>query len=200
MRFLIFVSILLFAAIPARAEFVNCNTAQIGAIQKAMSNARDAVSIATTAIHPDSTIYERWFGRWDNVRATDVRRSLAAIKAVLDEDILRVNCARPLQNGCTGTVYANVWPDQPYQINICRNFFNLPQLSGDKSRAGFNHVGTMAGTMVHELSHFDTVAATDDHVYTRGLCIDLARDRPELAVRNADSYQYFIEDAFLKGM
>lgn len=200
MRFLIFAAILFLTAIPARAEFVNCNPAQIGAIQKAMSNARNAVSIATTAVHPESTIYQRWFGHWDTSRANDVRRSLAAIKEVLDESILRVNCARPLQDGCSGSVYANVWPDRPFQINICNNFFNLPQLSGDKNRAGFNRVGTMAGTMVHELSHFDNVAATDDNIYTRGRSIEMARETPGLAVRNADSYQYFVEDAYLKGL
>lgn len=199
MRFLITVFVLVCAALPAQAEYVGCNEAQISIVQKALSNARNAVSVATTAIDPENSVYERWFGRWDRSRAADVRRSLAAIKGVLDETVLTVHCARPFENGCAGTVYANVNPDNPFHINLCNSmFFGLPQLSGDKRAAGFNMVGTMAGTLVHELSHFNAVAGTDDHIYTRGRSMQLAADTPGLAVRNADSYQYFVEDALLK--
>jgi len=198
MRFLIVFGLLFLFALPARAEYVGCNPAQINALQKALDNARNAVSEATIAVNSENTVYERWFGRWDQRRASDVRRSLSAIKAVLDETVLVMHCSRPYENGCSGSIYANVWPDNAYNINICNNFFNLPQLSGDKREAGFNHVGTMAGTLVHEVSHFNIVAATDDHIYGRGRSIELALESPGLAVRNADSYQYFVEDAFLK--
>ena len=50
---------------------------------------------------------------------------------------------------------------------------------------------TKLGTIVHELSH--AVAYTDDIIYGRTSCLNLARTSPDQAIRNADNYHYFSE-------
>ena len=49
------------------------------------------------------------------------------------------------------------------------------------------------GTVVHELTHFNTVGYTDDVTYGASSCERLAATSPGQAVRNADNYAYFCE-------
>jgi peptidyl-Lys metalloendopeptidase len=198
MRFVVLLGFFLCAAVPARADYVSCSTAQVTRLQKALLNARNAVSEATIAIAPDNSVYERWFGQWNSGRAADVHRSLAAIKRTLDDTVLTVHCMAAGAGSCQGGVYAYVDRHEAFNIYMCRLSFQMPQLSGDKREAGDSATGTLAGTLVHELSHFAVVANTDDHAYTQDACMQMARQSPQLAVRNADSYQYFVENAFLK--
>ena len=61
-----------------------------------------------------------------------------------------------------------------------------------------------AGTLIHEMSHFDIVANTDDHVYGQAAAHNLALTNPNqtsgndfLSPRvdgNADSHEYFAEN------
>ena len=48
--------------------------------------------------------------------------------------------------------------------------------------------------MVHELSHFNVVAATDDHAYGQSSAASLAISNPTMALDNADSHEYFAEN------
>ena len=51
-----------------------------------------------------------------------------------------------------------------------------------------------AGTLIHEMSHFDVVVATDDVVYGRAGARDLADSDPDLVITNADSHENFAEN------
>ena len=51
-----------------------------------------------------------------------------------------------------------------------------------------------AGTLVHEMSHFNVVAGTDDHKYGQAACRTLATTNPDQAIDNADSHEYFAEN------
>ena len=55
----------------------------------------------------------------------------------------------------TENYYAYVYPTQPYQIYVCNAFWSAPTTGTDSK----------AGTLVHEMSHFNVVAGTDDWVY-----------------------------------
>ena len=50
------------------------------------------------------------------------------------------------------------------------------------------------GTLVHEMSHFNVVAGTDDHAYGQSAAASLAISNPAQAVDNADSHEYFGEN------
>ncbi len=48
--------------------------------------------------------------------------------------------------------------------------------------------------MVHEMSHFNVVAGTDDVVYGQSGAKSLALSDPDGALNNADSHEYFAEN------
>jgi peptidyl-Lys metalloendopeptidase len=81
-------------------------------------------------------------------------------------------------------VYAYVYPNMPYVIYLCGVFWSSP-VTGTDSRAG---------TLIHEMSHFDVVAGTDDLAYGQNACKSLASSNPGNAIRNADSHEYFAEN------
>jgi peptidyl-Lys metalloendopeptidase len=45
------------------------------------------------------------------------------------------------------------------------------------------------------MSQFEVVAATDDVVYGQAGARDFADSDPDLAITNADSHEYFVENA-----
>jgi len=85
---------------------------------------------------------------------------------------------------CKQNYYAYVYPNQPYNIYLCKVFWTAP-LSGTDSKAG---------TLIHEMSHFNVVAGTDDVVYGQTGAMNLASNDPNLAITNADNHEYFAEN------
>jgi peptidyl-Lys metalloendopeptidase len=123
--------------------------------------------------------YDGWFGAQDAGRAATVNSNFTAIRDAFETKPLKIDC------GCNENYFAYVYPAQPYTIYVCKAFWTAP-LTGTDSRGG---------TLLHELSHFDVVAATDDHVYGQQGAAELARTDPARAVRNADSHEYFGENS-----
>jgi peptidyl-Lys metalloendopeptidase len=86
--------------------------------------------------------------------------------------------------GCKQNYYAYVYSNQPYRIYLCKAFWTAPMTGTDSK----------AGTLIHEVSHFDVVAGTDDHVYGQTNAKNLAISNPNNAVNNADNHEYFAEN------
>ncbi|OON60993.1 peptidase M35 [Massilia sp. KIM] len=122
--------------------------------------------------------YTTWFGAFEAQRAARVRANFTAIKDAFETKPLQIDC------GCDEPYFAYVYPARPYTIYVCKAFWAAAP-TGTDSRGG---------TLVHELSHFDVVAGTDDHVYGQAGAAELARSAPERAVNNADSHEYFGEN------
>lgn len=123
--------------------------------------------------------YTTWFGVFSSARYNTVKSNFTAISNAMDNASVRFDCT------CTQTnVYAYVYPNQPYNIYLCGAFWAAP-LTGTDSKAG---------TLIHEMSHFNVVAGTDDLAYGQNAARNLAINNPEDAVRNADSHEYFAEN------
>lgn len=181
----------------AKAEFVRCSPNERASIDTAVSDAFDALSAATVQIASSNGAYQQWFGIWDPVRAKKVRTTIAALKNHIRTSKITYFCAQTGEQNCDPGTYANVFPSDPSTIYLCPAYFELPTLSESDFLEVFES-GTQAGTIIHEMSHYNVVGGTDDNCYNRGVCTDYARRLPNRAVQNADSYQYFSEDAFLK--
>ena len=76
------------------------------------------------------------------------------------------------------------YPNQPYKIYVCNAFWSAPMTGTDSK----------AGTLIHEMSHFNAVAATDDWAYGQTAAKSLAISNPTKALDNADSHEYFAEN------
>jgi len=161
---------------------VGCSATQTTSIGSAITGARNYTenSKQYTVAGTAGPRYTTWFGTYTSTRYNTVKSHYAAIDTAMDQagNQIKINC------GCNQSAYAYVYPNKPYEIFVCRAFWNAPTLGTDSK----------AGTLVHEMSHFDIVANTDDVVYGQTGAKNLAISNPDDAVRNADSHEYFAEN------
>lgn len=122
--------------------------------------------------------YTTWFGSYTAARYSTVTDHFSSILGAMNNASVTFNCS------CTSSAYAYVYSTQPYTIYLCNAFWNAPNTGTDSK----------AGTLVHEMSHFNVVASTNDNAYGQSACMTLARKKPARAVDNADSHEYFAEN------
>ncbi|WP_162540698.1 M35 family metallo-endopeptidase [Aeromonas caviae] len=127
---------------------------------------------------PNGQRYRSWFGAYDATRWNQAETNFSKIKDAIDNKPLTFDC------GCKQSYFAYVYPDQPYKVYLCKSFWTAP-VTGTDSRAG---------TIVHELSHFNVVAGTDDLGYGQANARNLASTDPQKALNNADNHEYFAEN------
>jgi uncharacterized Zn-binding protein involved in type VI secretion len=124
---------------------------------------------------------EKWFG--DSSEATRqmmldrTNKQIAHIDTLDDSSFERAS-------GRGRNAYAYVYPDDDSKMYIGKAFWNAPANGPDSK----------AGTLVHEMSHYNTIGGTDDHAYGRTDAAQLAQIAPDTAKQNADSFEYFVED------
>ena len=168
-------------AASAGLTFSSCSNAQQTSITNAFA-AGTAMAAGgleyLTSRKQQGQRYVNWFGPHEATRVATVTSNFTAIKDAFETKPVKVDC------GCNEPYFAYVYPAQPYNIYVCRAFWTAP-LTGTDS---------MGGTLLHEMSHFNVVAGTDDHVYGQSGAADLARTSPERAINNADSHEYFGEN------
>jgi peptidyl-Lys metalloendopeptidase len=123
--------------------------------------------------------YTTWFGAFSAAGWNTAHNHFVAIADAFATKPITVACGCKQKN-----VYAFVNPSQPYQITVCGAFWQAPATGTD----------SQAGTLVHEMSHFDVVASTDDNAYGQTACKALAQSDPAAALDNADTHEYFAEN------
>jgi peptidyl-Lys metalloendopeptidase len=180
------------ATAPVQATYRGCSASQVDLLKQAITEARRYSEAAKGYLDSGAqgTRYTWWFGVHDAGRRDTARAHFAKIDQALDQNAgqITIDC------GCTSPNYAYVYPNRPYEIWVCNAFWSAP-LTGTDSKAG---------TLVHEMSHFDVVANTDDHVYGQSGAHNLALTSPNQASGNdfvtprvdgnADSHEYFAEN------
>ncbi len=122
--------------------------------------------------------YTAWFGAFSSGGWSTAKAHYGKIKDAIDTKPLTFDCS------CKKKYYAYVYPNQPYKIYLCSVFWTAPT-SGTDSKGG---------TIVHELSHFDVTAGTDDWAYGQTNAKALATSDPTKALDNADNHEYFAEN------
>ncbi|HYD82072.1 MAG TPA: M35 family metallo-endopeptidase [Paucimonas sp.] len=161
-------------------SFSRCTSSQQNTIVNAMSAATNMATDSDAYLQANKTgsRYTTWFGTYTSSRYSTVKSHFVAIKDAFLNKPVTVDC------GCNKTYYAYVYPTQPYKIYVCKAFWSAPMTGTDSK----------GGTLVHEMSHFNVVAGTDDHVYGQSGAKSLAISDPNRAVENADSHEYFAEN------
>lgn len=164
-------------------SFVGCDATQTSQLLTAIGSARTYTENAKGYLagnNGNGPRYSTWFGAYTDVRYSTANQHFVAIDSAMQQsgNQIKINC------GCNQSYYAYVYPTKPYEIFVCRAFWTAPN-TGTDSRAG---------TLVHEMSHFDVVANTDDVVYGQTGAKSLAISNPDGALNNADSHEYFAEN------
>ena len=161
-----------------------CTTAQTntlpGAVGAAKAYAFDAYSYLNAGTQ--GARYTTWFGAYTATRYNTVRTHFLNIKNLLAGENYVINCSG---SQCTSGTFAYVFPTDTatHTIYVC-NQFNLAATTGTDSKAG---------TLIHEMSHFNDIAGTSDFAYGQSAAMSLASSNPNNAVANADNHEYFAE-------
>lgn len=168
---------------PQGLSFTNCSSSQQSTVTTAVNSAKTYATGAKNYLlgKTYSTVgprYTSWFGAKNSSRFNTTKGHYTSIENAFLTKPVVVDCS------CTDSYYAYVYPTQPYKIYVCAAFWSAPTTGTDSK----------AGTLVHEMSHFNIVAGTDDWAYGQSACRSLANSNPKKAVDNADSHEYFAEN------
>jgi peptidyl-Lys metalloendopeptidase len=168
------------SAVTGANSYSKCTVTQQSQVATARDDAAGYASNAENYLlaGTQTARYTTWFGTYSSARYTTVRDHFTKISNALDTVPMTFDC------GCKKQYYAYVYPTQPYTIYLCRVYWTAPAKGTDSK----------AGTLIHETSHFNVVAATDDWVYGQSGAKSLAISDPAKAIDNADSHEYFAEN------
>lgn len=166
--------------------YSGCSTSRMEILNNALTEA-ERIAGESHAILNDTALadrdqagrYESWFGTYTSTRYNQVVEHFAQTSAALSNQTIEFYC------DCTDEYYAWVYPNQPYKIHLCNAFWEAP-LTGTDSQSG---------AVIHEMSHFQAVAGTNDYVYGQDGAFSLALSTPSDAVDNADNHEYFAENS-----
>jgi peptidyl-Lys metalloendopeptidase len=167
-------------AVTGTTSFSKCTATQQSTLISARSQASaySADALAYLTANKTGARYTTWFGVVTSARYNTATSHFSAISDAMDTKPVTLDC------GCKKRYYAYVYPNQPYKIYVCSTFWKAPMTGTDSK----------AGTLIHEMSHFNVVAATDDYVYGQTGAKSLAISNPNQAVDNADNHEYFAEN------
>jgi len=155
---------------------LNCNNNEKSDISTTHKNA--GIQIVNSLMYLDSgatSLFIEWFGTGSRSTVTSCWGKIQSRHG----GSYRMQCD---QSGCPRNTYAYVYPsDSTFTVYLCSVFWQVPN--------------ERAETLTHELSHFNSVCRTDDWIYGRSACRNLAKTHPNRAIDNADNYCYFGSDA-----
>lgn len=165
----------------ASNSFVSCSNTRKTQLATARNSATTYATNSKSYLDAGTrgSRYTWWFGSYTSSRYGTVRTHFTNIRSALSSQPYTFDCS------CTESgTYAYVYPTRPYRVYLCGAFWSAPN-TGTDSRAG---------TLVHETSHFNVVAGTDDWGYGQSAAHSLATSNPSRAVDNADNHEYFAEN------
>jgi peptidyl-Lys metalloendopeptidase len=161
----------------------SCDSSQLSIIEEANAEAVACTVDSNTHLsglgNPASDRYAEWFGSYNTNRVSRVTSNFGAIYSILSPPgQIEWDCKCKQKN-----VYAYVYPNV-HKVYFCGAFWATDMTGTDSKQ----------GVIVHEASHFNDVANTDDWAYGQSACSSLADSDPMRAVDNADSHEYFCEN------
>lgn len=167
---------------PFALSTTGCTSTQASGVSSGFSSAKtyasNSLSYLTNTTPGNTARYKTWFGTYSSTNWNTAKSHFSSINNAFNNAAVVVSCA------CTDSAYAYVYPTQPYKIYVCKAFWTAPTTGTDSK----------AGTLVHEMSHFNVVAGTDDWAYGQTAAKSLATSNPTRALDNADSHEYFAEN------
>ena len=165
-------------------SFTGCTDSQTSFADEARGEAVALATAASAYLRANSTgrRFATWFGtptaaRWASVTVA-YERAATALAGNLD-----IMCNDP---GCGSGTFTFSYPMQtaPHRLYACDAFWNAGKTGAD----------SRGGSLIHEITHAKDVAGTSDFQYGTTAAADLAMSQPDVAVTNADNYEYFAEN------
>jgi uncharacterized Zn-binding protein involved in type VI secretion len=122
-----------------------------------------------------------YFGKTDEASRKNIMDRIDRMQALIDSMTLdNFKIADPSRP----KIYAYVYPnDKTHTVYLDQAFATAPATGTDSK----------AGTLGHEMSHFNDIGGTEDHVYGSDDAKQTAKDAPDTALDNADNFEYYLE-------
>lgn len=159
---------------------------ELSPVQTAILNARGMLAMKLKELSDwDASAKanaKKWMG--DDSEATRkmlierINKTLTALDAMNESNFKKAQKGKE-------KYYAYVYPNDKTHTVYLGNPFHAAPDTGTNSKAG---------TLVHEVSHFNDVAGTDDVTYGTKNSENLAKTSPSDAQNNADNFEYYIEN------
>ena len=160
------------------ANFANGNTSNSGTLD-AHKRLCAGLDKAKGGIKNDNR-YREWFGTWSTSRSSTVTKTYTLTrKGIASKSLTYYNNGQQCKPNAIAYTYKSYTQTVVY---LCKVFYDFP--TACKGTAY-----TKEGTLVHEWVH--ALAARDDVAYGPTNCRNLAKTRPDGAVKNADTYGYY---------
>jgi peptidyl-Lys metalloendopeptidase len=160
-----------------------CTSSEKSQIQSAVSAATNyansTYSYLSTTTPSGTQRFVKWFGTYSSSHWSTAKTHFSNEKNAFGSANMSFDCS------CTDSgTYAYVYPTQPYKFYLCGAFWSAPTTGTDSK----------GGTLIHEMSHFNVIAGTQDYVYGQTAAANLAKKSPTKALNNADNHEYFAEN------
>lgn len=165
-------------------SFTGCTDSQTSFADEARGEAVALATAASAYLRANSTgrRFTTWFGTPTSARWTTVtvayERAVRALAGNLD-----ITCNDP---GCGSGTFTFSYPTQtdPHRLYACDAFWTAGKTGAD----------SRGGSLIHEITHAKDIAGTTDFQFGMTAASDLAMSQPDVAVTNADNYEYFAEN------
>lgn len=179
MKFLISIILLVLSNSVFSITFKDCNSDQ----KKQLIFATERAEMYTSFVIEEIDIeqFSKWMGFNESA---DIKETFKLMRNVLAVKYLDFSC------DCFTNQYARATTNKDYEILICQDFWKAPEDGWD----------SRAGTLIHELSHFDDIRQTHDFIKDRYECLSEAKTKigQRKIIQNANSYEYLAEDIAAK--
>ncbi|KAG9047562.1 hypothetical protein FS837_002025 [Tulasnella sp. UAMH 9824] len=180
--------------------YSGCTSTQKSQISSAASGAQNYITNAISYLnaHTSSTPrFTTWFGSYTSSHRSTVLSHYSNLNG--DPNSVTYDCStcdmadtfaytvyslKALPDDCISDLYYFQYPTDPTHIYLCDVFWDAPTTGTDSK----------AGTIVHELTHFNNNGGTQDYAYGQGPAKSLASSNSNKAVMNADNHEYFAEN------
>ncbi|MCC6493708.1 MAG: PAAR domain-containing protein, partial [Pirellulales bacterium] len=131
----------------------------------------------------DQARFKKWFGATDEASRKVIQGRVDQM-LIKNSQLTKNNFfpAQPPHDSKKG-LFAYVYSNQEDRIFLGAKFCTSA-VTGEDSKAG---------TLSHEMSHYNSLGKTDDVVYGKKGAEALAKSDPTKAMKNADNFQYYCE-------
>jgi peptidyl-Lys metalloendopeptidase len=162
--------------VEAPQAYRDCNQQQITNTDSAVSRSITACSRSVSCLNTGcDSLYRTWFGVYSDANWNHVSSVFRSVHSRLSNYAFNCWCNAP---SCGSNTYGYVYPsDTTYVVHLCSLFWSVPN--------------ERVNTIVHEMSHFNSLGRTQDYAYGESACRSLANSNANNACRNADNICYF---------
>jgi peptidyl-Lys metalloendopeptidase len=175
-------------------DFFSCTNTQRNILNQALTQAEiiaeesaNALAFTPELQRRNAPRYSNWFGTYTSARYKTISNNFNRIHDVIANRQIAFDCTCNISGIDPANVFAFIEiPFRYYQIHLCGQFWNT-NMTG---------VDSKAGTIIHEISHFNIVANTTDNNSALNPfgAQRLAQTIPNAAIVNANNHEYFAEN------